>query len=189
MEKLQIGKNYQIHSYKHNGKIHKVWDEAIFIEENKEFLIFGNNKTRITRADGKSWKSKGPSIIFFYKKHWFSVIAQIKSYGIQYKCDIASPYVIEGDTLKYIDYDLDLKIFTTGETKVLDQREYEYHKLKMKYPDKLDMILKKELQILIEKAQKKDKPFGWDYVMYYYNKYIEINTNSKKGIKRTETSN
>lgn len=179
MEKLQVGENYLIHSYKHNGKIHKIWQESLLIEDNEKFLIFGNNRTKITRDDGRMWRSKGPSIIFFFKDHWFSVIAQVKPYGIQYKCDIASPYIIEDKTLKYIDYDLDLKIFVNGETKILDEREYEYHKEKMNYSNKLDYILKKELDILIEKVNKKEKPFNWDYVLYYYEKYQNLKERSK----------
>ena len=179
MDKLIEGKKYLIHSYKHNGKIHKSWDEAIFIEDNNEYLIFGNNKTMITRDDGRKWRTKGPSIIFFFKKRWFSVIAQIKPYGIQYKCDIASPYIIEDNVIKYIDYDLDLKIFINGAFKILDKREYEYHRIKMNYPDKLDYILKKELSILIEKVKNKEKPFNWDYIMYYYKKYESLTKKNK----------
>ena len=50
MEKLKIGKNYQIHSYKHNGQIYKAWDEAILLKYDFKngILIFGNNCTTVT---------------------------------------------------------------------------------------------------------------------------------------------
>lgn len=174
MEQLKLANNYLIHSYKHNGKIHKSWSDAIFIEDHQDYLIFANDKTIVKRDDGRSWETKNPSVMFFFKKHWFSVIAQIKPYGIQYKCDIASPYIIEGNTLKYIDYDLDLKIFTNGAFKILDRKEYEYHRKKMKYPDKLDNLLKEELSNLIEMVRKKENPFNNEYVLHYHNKYKEI---------------
>lgn len=171
---IKIGNNYFIHSYKHDGNIHKVWEEAVLLKDNKDYLIFGNNKTKVTKADGRVWRTKEPSIIFFYKKHWFSVIAQIKDYGIQYKCDIASPYVIDGNAIKYIDYDLDLKVFPNGSFKVLDRKEYQYHREKMSYPDELDIILKKELSNLIEIVRKKEKPFNPNYVYFYYKLYNNI---------------
>lgn len=173
---IKIGNNYFIHSYKHDGNIHKVWEEAVLLEDNKDYLIFGNNKTKVTKADGRVWRTKEPSIIFFYKKHWFSVIAQIKDYGIQYKCDIASPYVIDGNAIKYIDYDLDLKVFPNGSFKVLDRKEYQYHREKMSYPDELDIILKKELSKLIEIVRKKTNPFNPNYIYFYYKLY----NNTKK---------
>lgn len=174
MMNIKIGNNYLIHSYKHDGNIHKVWDEAILLEDNDEFLIFGNNNTKVTKADGRVWRTKDPSIMFFYKKHWFSVIAQIKDYGIQYKCDIASPYIIDDKALKYIDYDLDLKVFPNGSFKVLDRKEYQYHREKMNYPDELDIILKKELSKLIEIVRKKEIPFNPEYVNSYYKLYSNI---------------
>lgn len=174
MTNIKIGNNYLIHSYKHNGRIHKVWEEAVLLEDNTDYLIFGNNQTKVTKADGRSWRTKEPSIMFFYKKHWFSVIAQIKDYGIQYKCDIASPYILDNNTLKYIDYDLDLKVFSNGSFKVLDRKEYQYHREKMAYPDELDLILKNELSKLIEIVRKKEGPFNKIWVNKYYDRYIEL---------------
>ena len=171
MTNIKLGEKYLIHSYKHNGKIHKVWDEAILLEDNDKYLIFGNNETKVTRADGRSWRTKEPSIVFFYKKKWFSVTAQLKSYGIQYKCDISSPFVIDDNVIKYIDYDLDLKVFANGAFKILDRKEYEYHRKKMNYPDELDKILKKELSNLITIVREKELPFNNAYIESYYSKY------------------
>ena len=36
--KHEIGENIQIHCYKHNGKIHRIWEESTVIEENEEYL-------------------------------------------------------------------------------------------------------------------------------------------------------
>ena len=38
-EKLEIGKNYDIHAYKHDGSIHRAWDEAILLEIHDDYLI------------------------------------------------------------------------------------------------------------------------------------------------------
>ena len=78
MNNLVIGKKYNIHSYKHNGEIHRSWDEAVLIEINSEYLVFGNNKTKVTEKDGKNWKTKEPAIMYFYKNKWFNIISQLK---------------------------------------------------------------------------------------------------------------
>ena len=66
----------------------------------------------------------------------------LKKDGIYYYCNIATPFIIEENTIKYIDYDLDLRIFPTGEFKILDKLEYEYHKKIMNYSKKLDKVIK-----------------------------------------------
>ena len=42
-EELIVGRKYAIHGYKHDGKIHRSWDEAVLIEIHDDYLIFGNH--------------------------------------------------------------------------------------------------------------------------------------------------
>lgn len=171
MNELEIGKQYIIHSYKHNGKIHREWDEAVLLEIHDDYLIFGNNKTKVIESDGRVWKTKEPAVIYFYRKQWFNVIGQYKADGIYYYCNMASPFVVSEDTIKYIDYDLDLRVFPDGSFKVLDRGEYRYHKNIMNYSEKIDTILKKELTSLIEMVRKKEVPFKAGTVEKYCLEY------------------
>ena len=118
--KYEIGSKYQIQCYKHNGKIHRSWDEAILLEDKKDYMVFANCKTQVIRAEGIAWKTKEPAIMYFFKNKWYNIIAQLKKDGIYYYCNIASPFIIEDNTIKYIDYDLDLRVFPRGEYKILD---------------------------------------------------------------------
>jgi protein associated with RNAse G/E len=170
MENLEIGHRYEIHSYKHDGKIHRAWDEAVLLEIHEDYLIFGNDKTKVTESDGRSWRTKEPAIIYFFKNSWFNIIGQYKKDGIYYYCNIATPYIIEENTIKYIDYDLDLRVFPDGSFKVLDRGEYEYHKNLMHYSDDLDYVLKGELTNLINMAREKELAF----VPYTVERYYEI---------------
>ena len=46
---IKIGDKLQIQCYKHNGNVHRSWDEAILLDENNEYMVFGNNKTNVNR--------------------------------------------------------------------------------------------------------------------------------------------
>ncbi len=173
-EELEIGKKYEIHSYKHDGKIHRTWDEAILVEINDDYLIFGNEKTKVTEADGRSWRTKEPAVLCFFYKNWFNIIGQNKKNGIYYYCNMASPFLIEENTIKYIDYDLDLRVFPDGSFKVLDRGEYKYHKTIMKYPENVDKILKYDLTKLINLVKNKNSVFEKGKVEYYCNLYSKI---------------
>lgn len=176
-EILEIGKKYEIHGYKHDSKIHRSWDEARLLEIHDDYLIFGNEKTKVTESDGRTWRTKEPAVLYFFKDKWFNIIGQYKKDGIYYYCNIASPFIIEEDTIKYIDYDLDLRVFPDGSFKVLDRGEYKYHKGLMNYSDTLDMILKEELTNLIDMVRKKEVAFNPGTVEYYYDIYKKV----KKG--------
>ena len=116
-----------------------------------------------------------PAIMFFYKNRWFNIIAQLKRNGLFYYCNIASPYVIDNGVIKYIDYDLDLRVFPDGAFKVLDRNEYNYHRKLMKYPKEINEIIKYELTSLIEMKRNGVNPFNKETVDYYYKIYQKIN--------------
>lgn len=182
MKQMCIGDKLEIQCYKHDGKVHRAWNEAILLEEKKEYMVFGNNKTVVTESEGTTWKTKEPAIMYFFKNKWYNIIAQMKKDGIYYYCNIATPYIIEENTIKYIDYDLDLRIFPKGDYRVLDKLEYQYHKNKMKYSHDLDVVVNNALTELIEDYNKGSIMF--DSKTNY--EYLELYTNLKK---ESENSN
>lgn len=173
-EELIIGKKYEIHGYKHNSKIHRAWDEAVLLEIHDDYLIFGNEKTKVTESDGRTWRTKEPAVLFFFKDNWYNIIGQYKKDGIYYYCNIASPFIIEDNTIKYIDYDLDLRVFPSGEYKILDVLEYNYHRKILKYSDDLDTILQKALEDLIKEYVNDSPMFDGKTNYEYYAQFLKI---------------
>lgn len=174
MIKTCIGDKFQIQCYKHNSKIHRAWDEAVLLEENKDCMIFGNNKTLVIEAEGNTWKTKEPAIMYFFKDKWFNIIAQLKKDGIYYYCNIATPFIIEEQTIKYIDYDLDLRIFPSGEYKILDQLEYKYHKKIMRYSNELDIVIRGAMDDLINEYKNKAVMFDENKNKHYHEQYKKL---------------
>ncbi len=43
----------------------------------------------------------------------------IREKGVSYYCNLASPFLLDDEALKYIDYDLDIKVFPDGEKRLL----------------------------------------------------------------------
>ncbi|MBQ1812881.1 MAG: DUF402 domain-containing protein [Bacilli bacterium] len=180
MDNIKKGDILKIQCYKHNGQIYRNWDETLVIEVNDNYIVCANNRVKVTEIDGRKWTTKEPAILFFYKNKWFNIISQFKKNGIYYYCNIASPYVIEDNTIKYIDYDLDLRVFPDGTFRVLDKGEYEYHKEKMHYSDEIDKIVNTELNNLINIYKEKQGPFDYDYLKKYYDMYISMSKKVEK---------
>lgn len=180
MSKLKKGDKLQVHCYKHNGVLYRVCDEAIVIDSGKDFLVCGNYRTRITEKERidhsnfHSYKTNEPAILFFYKDCWFNVIGQFKDSGIYYYCNIATPYIIDDGLIKYIDYDLDLRIYPDGSFSVLDRNEYKFHKKKLNYGEDIDRIVKYELSNLIEIYKKGEGPFNREVLKKYHDEYIDM---------------
>ena len=171
---IKVGDKLEIHCYKHDGKLHQLCDEALVLAIDEEKIVVANNKAKLTEADGRSYHAKEPAILFFYKKHWFNIIGQLKKYGLFYYCNIATPYIIDGRIIKYIDYDLDLRVFPDGGFKILDYNEYKYNKKIMHYHKEIQMIIKNELSTLIEMKRKNIGAFTKGEIKKYYKIYKEI---------------
>lgn len=174
---MKIGDKFDIHCYKHNGQIYQSSADAIILDIKDEYIVCGNYMVDITEFEGHTYKTKELAIIYFYKHNWFNCIAQLKKHGLFYYCNIASPYVIDENVIKYIDYDLDLRVFPDMGYRILDHNEYNYHKKKMNYSSDIDKIVNKEMAKLIEMKKKKEGSFDKNDIKKYKEIYKNIINN------------
>ena len=178
MNKICIGDNFQIQCYKHNGKKDRSGNEAVVLDIKKDYIVFGNDKVLLIDGDGRSRRTHEPAILYFFKNKWFNIMAQLKKDGITYYCNIATPFIIEDETVKYIDYDLDLRIYNNGQYKILDKMEYKYHKKIMNYSDDLEKAIKNGLDELIKLYTCGSEFFNDELNMKYYNEYLSLKKQS-----------
>ena len=171
---IHIGDKLEIHCYKHNGHLHRQWDEAVLLDVTDDYMVFGNNRTKVTESEGVTWRTKEPAIMYFFKNRWYNIIVQMKKDGIYFYCNIATPFILEEGKIKYIDYDLDLRIFPKGDYRVLDKLEYEYHKKKMHYSNDLDKVIKNAMNDLIEAYKNNEFMFKDKNNLEYLNQYLII---------------
>ncbi|WP_456276720.1 nucleoside tri-diphosphate phosphatase [Bacillus sp. AK128] len=167
-----IGEKVQIHSYKHNGQIHRVWEETIVLKGTQSIVIGGNDRTTVTESDGRTWITREPAVCYFHANYWFNIIGMLREDGIYYYCNISSPFIWDKEAMKYIDYDLDVKVFPDMTYVLLDEDEYERHRKEMKYPEVIDHILKRNLDYLLQWIHGRKGPFAPDFVDNWYEQYL-----------------
>ena len=168
------GEFITVKSYKHDGSLHRTWRDSMILKTSDQAIIACNDHTLVTESDGRRWLTREPALLYYHKHYWFNIVTMIRQKGISYYCNLASPYVLDAEALKYIDYDLDVKIFTDGEKRLLDVEEYERHKRKMNYSDDLDYILKEHVKILVDWINNGRGPFSEAYVNIWYKRYVEL---------------
>ena len=159
-------------AFKHNGKVHRTWYQTYLIEENDDYVAVGSTHSFVIEADGRRWHAIEPAVSIFMKKQWFNVVCMIKSNGINYYVNIASPSVIEDNVIKYIDYDLDYKVDSEYQVKTLDEFEYKKHKKLLNYSDELDEVVNYNFNKVRKMIENKEFPFSHDVVDELYKKYL-----------------
>ena len=169
-----------VHSYKHDGKMHRTWAKGFVLDANEECITIVNNKTLVSESDGRKWYTREPAIWFLFPNSWFNVICMIRKSGVYYYCNLASPALYDTEAIKYIVYDLDVKVYPDGNLIHLDEDEYIEHKRIMGYPAEIDRIIRYSEKELIRRIERNEKPFQESYILELYEKYQAINTKSRK---------
>jgi len=178
--KLSVGSKIVLHSYKHDQSLHRIWEQATVLEENDEYIVVANKRTKVIEANGRYWYTKEPSVSYFYKDRWYNVIGIIKPTGVSYYCNISSPTLVDEEALKYIDYDLDIKVISDGTYSILDRNEYKKHQRIMNYPASVCRILENEMDELREHINRKDEPFRPEFILNWYQFYLSLISTEKK---------
>lgn len=164
-------------SYKHDGELHRVWKNVVKIHESNDIVVLVNNKVDVIDGDGRRWKTREPAICYFFKDYWFNVICMIRSNDVYYYCNLSSPFIFDEEGLKYIDYDLDVKLFPDGEVSLLDLDEFNFNMKDLHYSEEIFDIIKYNLNILLGMIDAKIDPFNTKCVYDWYNLFLK---NSKK---------
>lgn len=183
---LNIGQQVTIQSFKHNGSLHRTWSRGTLIEMTEKLWVVVTYKTLVVESNHRIWQTREPAICFFYPDEWFNVIAMIRRNGITFYCNIASPSLYDGEAIKNIDYDLDVKVFPNGYYEVLDRDEFDSHRQSMNYSQEIIDIANEQVNTLIEMIESKENPFNEEVVRDYYYKFLSLDRSRKKPESESE---
>lgn len=159
MNNLKLNDKVIIQSFKHNGILHRTWKYATIADIDDEKIVVITEKSRVIEGAGREWVTREPAILYFYFNRWFNTIAMLREDGVYHYTNIASPVLVEGMYLKYIDYDIDVKTYPSGNYKILDMGEYYCHKNAMEYGNDIEEIIFKSLDEVIYRFENKQEPF------------------------------
>ena len=169
-----VGRWLGIQCFKHDGTVHRTWDRGLVLENNENYIVIASKRAKVIESNGRRWFTKEPAVTIFSKKEWWNAICMLKNDGICYYCNSASPSLIDNEYIKYIDYDLDAKLFPNGDIRVLDQKEYAHHRETYKYGDDLNTILQYETRVIVERMNQKVFPFEDEVIKKYYDRFLEM---------------
>ncbi len=166
----------KVQAYKHDGLLHRQWSPAYLVEETDDYWALASKASSVTESDGRKWVTKERAVFILFKKRWMNVIAMFKQdRGICYYVNIASPTISDKGYLKYIDYDLDVKLYPDGMEKTLDENEYERHVQTYGYPADLSAAVEKSASEVKKTIASHVFPFVDEDIEALYRKFLSDN--------------
>lgn len=135
-----------VQAYKHDGQLYRQWNGAKVVSLSNEEIILFLFKTKVKELKGQKWVVREPMLWWIPFEHFFNTTLLIREDGFYYYTNIASPPIFEDNTLKFIDYDLDIKIYPQIKTKLVDRKEFADNSKKLAYSDKLLKIIDQTIE-------------------------------------------
>jgi protein associated with RNAse G/E len=107
------------------------------------------------------------------------MIVSKKGNKFYYYINLASPFIIEEDVIKYIDFDLDYRVpdAKAGAINLLDLNEFHEHSVKYQYPEKLINKIKQVQSDILNKFNRHEFKHYLDYELIYYYDNLKGNKN------------
>ncbi|WP_223216328.1 DUF402 domain-containing protein [Mycoplasmopsis cynos] len=159
-----------IQAYKHDGFLYRQWTNAKVIFHNKRHIVLSLKGTRVTETlkARKGWIYKDDALWFIPKKSFYNAIVLFKSgIGKSYYINLSSYPIFEDRTIKFIDYDLDLKSYPTKELQIVDKEEFNENSRYYGYSKLTKTKIFKEVRNVVELYSMNGYFFNDTIIDYY----------------------
>lgn len=149
-----------IQALKYGNHPHYEWNTRLLEKTDSHIFVLGEFGRKLNHyTKQKVFTIDNWTIEYFSFDSWFTVSADIVGGQIkQYYCNINQPAKMEGQTVSFVDLDLDY-IQRNGEWSVVDEDEFASNAIKFGYPDTLIHKVRQELESLKERINNHVFPF------------------------------
>ncbi|WP_245979673.1 DUF402 domain-containing protein [Mycoplasma struthionis] len=157
----EMGQMTSIQAFKYDGTLYRQYEGAKIVANLEDFVVVLLYKTKVSEDEIK-WVVSEPTLFLFAKNRFYNAsITLNKSKGNYIYVNLASPFFIENEVIKYIDFDLDIKSYGSDkEFNVIDWYDFKTNIKKMKYSLKLVYKLYDELDYLYDQHNTKNGIFS-----------------------------
>ncbi|WP_438341623.1 DUF402 domain-containing protein [Mycoplasma sp. 3341] len=167
--RLKRGEFVNIQCFKYDGHLYREYNGVKIIDFNQDYVACLMLKTKVAEAT-INWVVSEPTIFIFSKEHFFNATILLRDEKKYVYVNLATPFFIEDKTIKYIDFDLDIKTHLDHDFNVIDWPDFKNNISQYNYPKELIYKIYDELDYLFLLFNSRKEIFGEDFI----DQYIEI---------------
>ncbi len=179
MNKKIINREFiNIQAYKYDGTLYRQWNGVRIVGSSKDYVIVLLNKTKVQELKKQKWIILDPILWFFSTTNFFNATLTVKEDGFYYYANLSSPFFYEDETIKYIDYDYDIKKYPGKRFSIVDHNDFQTHK--NWYNENTKNVIYKNLVKLTEMSIKREGIFNEEKIKNFIKKLILLRLVDKK---------
>ncbi|OGO51671.1 MAG: hypothetical protein A2148_09905 [Chloroflexi bacterium RBG_16_68_14] len=156
-----IGRRIRVCSTKYDGSPHWEFDSWFVLKEGS-LLITQEFAGHEYQTWNGPWTTPYHTRNHFWSDRWYNVIrCELPQGGglHSWYCNIATPAQFDGETIRYVDLDLDVIVPAQGEPQVLDEDDFLENSERMGYPPEVIAQARRAVQELLSLARDGRLPF------------------------------
>jgi protein associated with RNAse G/E len=119
---------------KYDGRPHRLLEHIHLGEDEFGLWVGSQPGNRAQRADGRWVTVDHHRVRLFPRGHWWSALFNDEPHTTRIYCDITMPAEFGVDSVTVVDLDLDVRLLRDGTVRVMDEDEFEVHRLMYAYP-------------------------------------------------------
>ncbi|MGY6172153.1 DUF402 domain-containing protein [Candidatus Mycoplasma pogonae] len=176
-QNVKVGSIISAQAYKYNGELYRQWNGIKVVENSQDHVVLHLDKTRVSKKNSQNWVIRELVIWFLPKNRMFNAIISIRNGQPYVYINLCSSFIFEDNTIKFIDYDLDIKCFPGEDFKIIDKSDFRKNRTKLKYPIRLVNKIYSTILDVLEMYLQDEYFFDHTYLKTYIK---ELSAKTKK---------
>ena len=127
----------RIEKAKYDGTIQAAWDSELLDHAGALLRSVVPGGKPVYVLDRSRWIKSGQTtcaVELYFEDRWYNVWHVRDSTQELWYCNVAMPASFDGQTLRWVDLDIDIRCYRDGTPEVLDEDEFEQHRVELGYP-------------------------------------------------------
>jgi len=147
---------------KYDGGEHRSWPADLVEQRGPLIVLTGVFEGEVEHEMMGTISHGTKSVEYYWLDRFYNVFHLTESSGHfrSFYCNIATPPVLAGNVLTYIDLDIDVLVEPDFSYRIIDVDEFETNALQMSYPPEVQRHAKESLAELISLIQQRQFPFS-----------------------------
>ena len=158
---MVIGRRIHVRSTKYDGSFHWEFDTWLVLQDGP-LLVTQDFAGQVMRNSNGRWTSPNDTRNYFWTDRWYNVMRFQRPHGgplVEWYCNVTTPAEFDGESLHYVDLDLDVRIPWQGEPRVVDEDEFLENSERMGDPPEVIEQARRAVDELLSLARAGQSPF------------------------------
>ncbi len=155
----------RVEKAKYDGTVQAAWESELLNHAGSLLRSVVPGGRPVYVLDRSRWVQSGQTtcaVELYFEDRWYNVWHFRDGATELWYCNVAMPASFDGKTLRWIDLDIDIRCYRDGVLEVLDEDEFEQHRVELAYPDEIVERALAARDEALRLAQERAFPFDYE---------------------------